>query len=384
MLELNNFSNQFLDNVNFKAQKGRVTAIIGPNGSGKTTLAKYIAGIFEDYEGEIIINGKVSQQINQEVALLLQNPYHQFVGMDVFDEITYNLEQNNFSHQDINACLTQTNYKLDQTLLSLSGGEAQSLLITNYLYSYKDIFIFDETFSNLDAHLKTKMFELIKTQNKVIILITNNIYDLHFADRTYHLIDQDLVEQEIEIPKANATENMADISVTAHVAGKEYTFRHGFNLVMGPSGCGKSTLIKQLCGLQKADVQQNVTSDDYYYIGQYPFVQITNLVVKDLIGINEESLYLLTELGFMEGIYHRDIVSLSTGELVQIMLIHALLSKKTIICLDESIEVLDYKKQQLVLDICAQCSEQTFIFITHNPGIYGQYPVNEVMINARN
>ncbi len=380
MLELNNFSNQFIENANFSAKRGEITAIIGPNGSGKTTLAKYISGIYDDYEGEIKLNGEVICEINDGVALLLQNPYHQFVGLDIFDELTYNLEQNFVQHQQIKEVLEHSPINVERQLMSLSGGEAQQILIYNYLQSDKEVFIFDETFSNLDAKLKTEIFDLIKAQNKVIILITNNIFDLNFADVTYQIIDKQLRVEQVVMPSGALLSN--ENNVTIDVNDGQYQFKKGLNLLLGASGSGKSTLVKDLCGITKRKVKTATNSQDFYFISQYPFVQITNLKVKELINKTLKSEQLLTELGFMPIIFERDIVSLSTGELVQVMFVHSLISHKKNIVLDESIEVLDYKKQQLILDICEEYSELTFIFVTHNLQIYLNRKVNEVMINA--
>ncbi len=388
MLQLNNFSNQFIQDSNLIANSGEITAIIGPNGSGKTTLAKYIAGIYTDYDGDIKINGKIVDNVSADVALLLQNPYHQFIGIEVFDEVTYNLEQNNYSFEEIRKKLTEIPFDLSQKLLNLSGGQAQSLLILNYLMTDKEVFIFDETFSNLDHKLKQEMFDLIKSQNKVVILITNNIFDLKYADNVYQIIDQQLEQTNIQIPDVsylvNQNEDVITIDEFVFENQKyDFTFKQGFNTLVGPSGSGKSTLIKAICGIEKTKINSSIQKSDCFYIGQYPFEQITKLKVSELVAKSKESEYFFIELGFMDGIFNRDIVSLSTGELVQVMLIHAWLSEKKLICLDESLEVLDYKKQQLILDICKK-QNQDYIFVTHNPEIYHDQEVNEVHIYARN
>lgn len=46
-----------LKNINFEIRKNDIVVFIGENGSGKTTLIKILLGIYDDYEGEILING---------------------------------------------------------------------------------------------------------------------------------------------------------------------------------------------------------------------------------------------------------------------------------------------------------------------------------------
>ncbi|MBN1986257.1 MAG: sugar ABC transporter ATP-binding protein, partial [Prolixibacteraceae bacterium] len=64
ILEVKNVSKDFsgvyaLKNVDLQIYTGEVTAIIGENGAGKSTLMKIISGVHPDYEGEILLNGKV-------------------------------------------------------------------------------------------------------------------------------------------------------------------------------------------------------------------------------------------------------------------------------------------------------------------------------------
>ena len=47
-----------LDKLNFSCEKGSVNVLIGLNGSGKTTLIKILAGLLENYQGEVFIDGE--------------------------------------------------------------------------------------------------------------------------------------------------------------------------------------------------------------------------------------------------------------------------------------------------------------------------------------
>ena len=51
------------DNVNFSIEKGRLIALLGPSGSGKTTILRMIAGLETADSGDIIINGKVVNDV---------------------------------------------------------------------------------------------------------------------------------------------------------------------------------------------------------------------------------------------------------------------------------------------------------------------------------
>ena len=46
-----------LDHLNFHVKKGTVYGLVGPNGAGKSTLLRHIVGIFQQDEGEILVDG---------------------------------------------------------------------------------------------------------------------------------------------------------------------------------------------------------------------------------------------------------------------------------------------------------------------------------------
>src|SRR5580765_162405 len=57
-----------LDNVCLELQPGKVNAIIGENGAGKSTLMKILSGVYQDYEGDILLNGKAVRFANTKEA----------------------------------------------------------------------------------------------------------------------------------------------------------------------------------------------------------------------------------------------------------------------------------------------------------------------------
>ena len=63
LLEIKNLKKYFatqkaVDDISFGLEKGSIFGLLGPNGAGKTTLIRMITGIFYPDEGEIILNGK--------------------------------------------------------------------------------------------------------------------------------------------------------------------------------------------------------------------------------------------------------------------------------------------------------------------------------------
>ena len=98
-VELKNINKTFgdykaSDNVNFGIEKGRLIGLLGPSGSGKTTILRMIAGLENPDSGEIVIDGKVVNDIpasKRGIGFVFQN-YALFRYMTVFDNIAFGLK----------------------------------------------------------------------------------------------------------------------------------------------------------------------------------------------------------------------------------------------------------------------------------------------------
>ncbi|MFW5714403.1 MAG: ABC transporter ATP-binding protein, partial [Brevefilum sp.] len=95
-----------LHGVNLEINKGDMVAIIGQNGSGKTTLAKHFNGLLEPTEGEVIVNGKPTEEqgifkLGQSVGYVFQNPDHQIFSEKVYDEVAFSPKLRDFSKKEI-------------------------------------------------------------------------------------------------------------------------------------------------------------------------------------------------------------------------------------------------------------------------------------------
>ena len=98
-VELKNINKTFgnykaSDNVNFTIEQGKLIGLLGPSGSGKTTILRMIAGLETPDSGEIIIDGKVVNDIpasKRGIGFVFQN-YALFRYMTVFDNIAFGLK----------------------------------------------------------------------------------------------------------------------------------------------------------------------------------------------------------------------------------------------------------------------------------------------------
>ena len=82
------------DHVSFGIEKGKLIGLLGPSGSGKTTILRMIAGLEQPDSGEIIIDGKVVNDIpasERGIGFVFQS-YALFRYMTVYDNIAFGLK----------------------------------------------------------------------------------------------------------------------------------------------------------------------------------------------------------------------------------------------------------------------------------------------------
>ena len=91
------------NNINLGIGKGKLIALLGPSGSGKTTILRMIAGLETADSGDIIIDGKVVNDVpasKRGIGFVFQN-YALFRYMTVYDNIAFGLKVNKWKKSDI-------------------------------------------------------------------------------------------------------------------------------------------------------------------------------------------------------------------------------------------------------------------------------------------
>ncbi|SDP06265.1 bacteriocin-processing peptidase. Cysteine peptidase. MEROPS family C39 [Mucilaginibacter sp. OK268] len=200
------------DDLNLIIPKGKFTAIVGESGSGKSTLMSILQNIYPiqsgnvrigEYDLKYIKNSSLRQMISvvpQQIDLFAGN---------VIDNIAVGDNEPDMKKIiDISAKLGITGFieslpKGFQTYLgengtSLSGGQRQRIAIARALYRNPEILILDEATSSLDSVSEKyvqKMIEMLKEDQKTVIVITHRSSTLNNADNIIVLDKGVVVEQ---------------------------------------------------------------------------------------------------------------------------------------------------------------------------------------------
>ena len=158
------------DNVSFGIEKGKLIGLLGPSGSGKTTILRMIAGLEQPDSGEIIIDGRVVNDVpasERGIGFVFQN-YALFRYMTVYDNIAFGLKvqkaDKKYIKQRVMELVELIGLKgLEKRYPSqLSGGQRQRVAFARALAPNPQLLLLDEPFAAIDAKIRTELRSWLK------------------------------------------------------------------------------------------------------------------------------------------------------------------------------------------------------------------------------
>jgi len=200
-----------IQNLNFHAEPGSLTAIVGPTGAGKTTIINLLMRFYDIDSGTISIDGidirhVTRSSLRKAFSMVLQDTWL-FHGT-VFENIAYGKPDATMEdvvkaakaahiHSFISR-LPQGYYTvLSDNGTSISKGQKQMLTIARAMLLDSHMLILDEATSNVDTrteeHIQAAMRELMK--NKTCFVIAHRLSTIRSADHILVLNDGQVVEQ---------------------------------------------------------------------------------------------------------------------------------------------------------------------------------------------
>jgi len=215
---------QVVKNFNLKIEDGEFIVFLGPSGCGKSTTLRMLAGLEEISAGELLIGGKVVNDIEpkeRDIAMVFQS-YALYPYMTVYENIAFTLKLAGLKKQEIEKKIRPITDMLQLTPLlhrkpgALSGGQRQRVAMGRAMVRTPEVFLFDEPLSNLDAKLRHSMRSEIKQLHdklkKTTIYVTHDqVEAMTLADRIVILRDGNIeqVGTPSEIYHAPANEFVA-------------------------------------------------------------------------------------------------------------------------------------------------------------------------------
>lgn len=201
-LELKNLSVAFPDGQKIEypeivIEKGKKYAIIGDSGSGKSTLINLLVGNKQDYEGEILLDGKDYKGINRKslphvMSVIMQFPY--LFRETVEENLTLGrkISPDIFDKSIRIACADDFVFNKLDTIYdkNLSGGQQERLSVARELMGTKPILVMDESTASVDKKTALAVEKnILENPDLTVIMITHHLYDetQNYLDEVIHL-----------------------------------------------------------------------------------------------------------------------------------------------------------------------------------------------------
>lgn len=195
-----NANEYILDGLSFKLEAGRHYAFVGKNGAGKTTITKLLTGLYTEYEGEILVNGKELRQYPVSAVKAMFSVVYQ-------DFAKYYIEmKDNIALGDVHSTGKEAGAAhlagLDEVISGLekgmntplgkilkggqdiSGGQWQRVAIARSLVSRAPVRILDEPTSALDPISESNLYRDFEKlmKGKTTIFVSHRLGSTKLAD----------------------------------------------------------------------------------------------------------------------------------------------------------------------------------------------------------
>jgi ABC-type nitrate/sulfonate/bicarbonate transport system ATPase subunit len=179
-----------LEHISLEIPTGGTCAVIGPSGCGKSTLLKVMAGIIQEYEGDVRIDGRPVKPAEQKIGFIPQN-YGLLPWKNVDDNICLGVKIKDSAAKVNRSKLQKIMVQLGLEGLGqrypgeLSGGQQQRVSLARAFFLQPDVLLMDEPFSALDAITREEMqdvFLLLWQKYEVSTIIVT-----HYVEEAIYL-----------------------------------------------------------------------------------------------------------------------------------------------------------------------------------------------------
>ena len=181
-----------LRNVNFSAEEGEYTAIMGESGSGKTTLLNILAALDKPTKGTVWLDGKDMSKIRETELSTFRREnlgfvFQEFNLLDTFsikDNIFLPLVLSGKGHKEMEYRLAPIAEKLGITAIlekypyEVSGGQKQRAAVARALITNPKLILADEPTGALDSKSTDELLELFSAVNEegqTILMVTHSV-----------------------------------------------------------------------------------------------------------------------------------------------------------------------------------------------------------------
>lgn len=199
-----------LKNLSFRIEAGKKYAFVGANGAGKTTMIKLLNGLYQGYEGKILVNGEDIRRFDRD---FLSNVFQDFARYPV--SIRENMvmgRKERVSDAELEEIIEKVGLgstiakqrkgvdtvlgKVKEDSQDLSGGEWQKIALARCALSKAPVRILDEPTSAMDPIYENELYLRFQqlSQGKTVLLISHRLASVKAADFIYVIEDGTVVQ----------------------------------------------------------------------------------------------------------------------------------------------------------------------------------------------
>lgn len=187
-----------LDDVSLVLDYGEMILLTGISGSGKSVLLRVAIGLLKPDSGQVFVNGKDIQQLDESELFALRGGLmgmvfqeeSLFTGLRVYENAAYRLEEHGWSEDKIQTAVAEVlrfvglDGEEDKFPEELSGGMKRRLEIARALIGWPRIMLFDEPTMSLDPLAALKILDLLlraRDVNQISSLyVTKKIHEIQY------------------------------------------------------------------------------------------------------------------------------------------------------------------------------------------------------------
>lgn len=228
---------EIINNININFRDRGMVFILGKSGSGKSTLLNIIAGNLRCDKGEVLVNGKIINDLSSRemdyyrngVVGYIYQDYNLIDYMNILDNVLLGYTGNDLEYIEVLLKQVEMYDKRYVKVSKLSGGEKQRVAIVRALVNNPDIILADEPTGALDSENGIMVMEILKriSQKKLVIVVSHDKkLALDYGDQIINLKDGKIID------KDDRGNDLKDVDKKKNIAKKKIRKRRILGLAI--------------------------------------------------------------------------------------------------------------------------------------------------------
>jgi putative ABC transport system ATP-binding protein len=207
-----------LSGIHMEIRNGEYVSIAGPSGSGKTTLLSILGLLDTPSDGKYMLNGKQVADLsfserarirNREIGFIFQ-AFNLIGDLTVYENVELPLTYRGMAAKErkerVQEALERVgmSHRMKHYPSQLSGGQQQRVAVARAVVGKPSILLADEPTGNLDSKNSETVMDLLADLHKdgaTICMVTHDPRFARYAQRTVHLFDGRVVEEETGVQR---------------------------------------------------------------------------------------------------------------------------------------------------------------------------------------